>query len=219
MDAGSLTIRIQHCPGRNEPLHRLLALLPPAVDVVIDEGETLNPWRGYRRCLSDLPETGHVCILQDDVLVCRHFEQTLRLIANANPNQVVSLFLSKIPRRTFNLASLKYGKTRYVDVHRADLVHVVGILWPVDQAREFLNWAQENPRRWPKGRETTSDDAMVSRWMKLTGQIIRCTVPSIVEHPDDVPSTVNDGKNKGGADRTACYWIGGEDPLELDWSR
>ena len=217
----SLVIRVQHYAGRDEPLKRLLSQLPPAVEVVVDSGETLNPWRGYRRCLEQLPDQGHVCILQDDVVVCRNFEPALRLIAAANPTTPVSLFLSKLPKRTYNLASLKYGKTRYVTVHHSDLLHVVGILWPVEKAQAFYTWAEENPKRLAKGREALSDDAAVTRWMKLTGQYVLCTVPSLVEHPDDVASVVNKRKMSNGTDagRTAAYWIGGEDPLGLDWSR
>lgn len=150
-----------------------------------------------------------------------NFAAVLEQIAVANPTTPVSLFLSKQPRRTYTLASMKYGKTRYVDVHLADLVHIVGMLWPVDKAREFLDWATTNPKRWPHGRETTSDDAMLTRWMKMTKQRIRCTVPSLVEHPDDLASIVNQNKWSNGKDtgRTAAYWIGREDPLGLDWSR
>lgn len=185
-----------------------------------DHDDPPNPWRGYRFCLSDLPEEGHVVILQDDTIVCRHFGETLELIAAANPDNLVSLFLSAVPKRTLNRASLSYGKSRYVDTHPQDLVHVVALLWPVAKAREFLAWVDENPAR-VRGRVFQSDDATVSRWMSLTKQRVRCTVPSIVEHPDDVPSVVNAHRPRAGGDRgrVAAYWIKDEDPLELDWSR
>jgi hypothetical protein len=188
--------------------------------VVTDSGEPLNPWRGYRACLTDLPESGHVAILQDDAIACKNFAPTLELIAAANPECVVELFMSMQPKRTHNRASVLYGKTRYVDVHGQDLVHVVGLLWPVAKARSFLDWVDGNPNRL-RGKDFQSDDATVTRWMQLTKQRIRATVPSIVQHPDDVPSVVNAHRVKHGADRgrTAGYWIGESDPLELDWSR
>lgn len=217
--SSSVSIRIQHRPGR-ESINRLLAQLPPEVEVIADDGETPDPWRGYRKCLSDLPEDGHVCVLQDDVVVARNFSSAIERIASANEDILVSLFLSKAPRRTWNLASLKYGRANYVDNHPQDLVHVIGLLWPVKLARVFLDWVDENPRRL-RGREFSSDDATVTRWMRFTNQRVRVTVPSIVQHPDDVPSIVNGTKAKGGMDqmRTAVYWIGDEDPLEIDWSR
>jgi hypothetical protein len=213
-------IRIQHRAGR-ATIDRLLENLPPAVKVVEDSGELLDPWRGYKLCLEDLPEEGHVVILQDDTIVSRNFVPALELIAAANPDTPVSLFLSKTPKRTHNLALLRWGKSRYVTTHQQDLVHVVALLWPVHKAREFTEWIDENPKRIRGLEISTSDDAHVSRWMKLTGQPIRCTIPSIVEHPDDVPSVVNQTKVSGGKDagRTAAFWIGDGDPLELDWSK
>lgn len=215
-----IEIRIQHRPGR-ESINRLLADLPPEVAVVADDGEGHNPWRGYKRCLSELPTAGHIAVLQDDVIVCRNFVPALEMIAEHNPNTPVSLFLSKHPKRTFNMASLKWGRSRYVDTHQQDLVHVVGILWPVTKAGEFMDWIEGNQLRIRGGAFTTSDDANVTRWMQLTKQTFRCTVPSLVQHPDDVPSIVNVSKMKNGKDssRTAAYWIGDGDPLELDWSR
>lgn len=197
--------------------------LPPDVEVITDAAyltEGQNPWRGYKLCLTDLPAAGHVAILQDDTIVCRNFVPALELIAAANPTTPVLLFNSKQPKRTHNAASLRYGKSRYVDVHLQDLVHVVAILWPVDKAREFLEWVYASPGRL-RGKEFQSDDATVTRWMELTRQRIRCTIPSIVEHPDDVESIANSHRPKAGADsgRVAGYWIGDADPLELDWSR
>lgn len=177
--------------------------------------------RGYMLCLADLPADGHVAVLQDDVLVSQNFMPALELIAAANPDTPVSLFLSKTPKRTYNLSLLRHGKSRYVNTHQQDLVHVVALLWPVHKAQEFVDWIDENPKRIRGDQLSTSDDANVTRWMQLTGQVIRCTVPSIVQHPDDVPSIVNQTKVRGGLDggRTAAHWIGDADPLELDWSR
>lgn len=217
-----ILIRIQHRAGRTEPLKRLLRNLPPAgVEVIEDSGEPPNPLRGYLLCLEKLPDDGHLVIIQDDAIVSRNFLPALERIATANPNTPVSLFLSRTPRRTHNLALLRYGRSRYVTTHQQDLVHVVGILWPVQKAREFNDWVEGNPLKIRGEQLTTSDDAVLTRWMKLTGQIIRCTVPSIVEHPDDVPSVVNQAKVSGGADRgrTASFWIGDGDPLDLDWSQ
>lgn len=198
----------------------MLPLLPPAVVVVGDDGEPPNPWRGYKLCLSGIPEEGHVAVLQDDTIPCRNFADALELIAAANPDVPVSLFLSRVPRATYNLSLLRTGRSSYVDTFRQDLVHVVAMLWPVHKAREFLSWIENNPKRIRAGGISTSDDAHLTRWMQLTGQTIRCTIPSIVQHPDDSsivnPLKVSYGKDSG---RTAAAWIGDADPLELDWSR
>jgi hypothetical protein len=177
--------------------------------------------RGYLKCLSNLPRSGHVAVLQDDTIPCFNLVPALERIADSNPETPVSLFLSKTPRRTYTMASIRYGRSRYVNVHPQDLVHVVALLWPVYKAEEFVEWINDNPRRIRGNMISTSDDAHVTRWMRLTGQPFRCTVPSLVEHPDDVPSIVNQEKVKAGRDsgRTAAFWIGDADPLELDWTR
>lgn len=214
-------IRVQHRPGR-ESVQRLLLQLP-AAEVIEDGDDPPNPWRGYLRCLTDLPAEGHVAVLQDDTVACRNLAPALELIAAAHPATPVSLFLSKNGKvkRTYNLAGLRHGKSRYVQVHPADLVHAVAVLWPVGKAREFVDWIAENPKRIRAGQISTSDDAHMTRWMQLTGQTFLCTIPSIVDHPDDVPSIVNQGREKDGKDtgRCAAYWIGDDDPLDLDWTR
>ncbi len=168
--------------------------------MVPDTGEGRDPWRGYRLCLSNLPDSGHVAVIQDDTIVGRNFPQALEQIAAAN-----------------------HGKSRYADCHPADLVHVVGVLWPVERARSFLRWVDENPKRFKNHKPSISDDENLSRWRQLTGERIKVTIPSIVQHPDDVPAVATDdptraryGKDVG---RIAAYWIGDEDPLALDWSR
>lgn len=112
-----------------------------------------------------------------------------------------------------------YGKKRYVYSHPSDLIHVVAILWPIQKAHEFITWIDENPKR-IMGRAFQSDDATLTRWATLTKQRIRVTVPSIVNHPDDLPSIVNQHRVKNGKDsgRVAAIWIGEENPLDLDWS-
>jgi hypothetical protein len=214
-------IRIQHRAGRREALARVIENLDTYPCLVIaDDEEALNPWRGYRKCLSDLPESGHVAVIQDDVLVCRNFGPAMERVAAANPDTVVTLFLSRVPRRTLNLAFRRYGKSRYVDVHPADLVHVVGILWPVARANAFLSWVDANQRRLRDRNMQVSDDATLTRWMQFSKERIRATVPSLVQHPDDLPSIVNAHRVRHGQDkgRTSEIWIGDADPLELDWT-
>lgn len=193
--------------------------------MVADTGKTNDPWRGYRLCLSELPDSGHVAVIQDDTIVCRNFPEALEEIAAANEDTIVSLFLSKggKTKRTYHAATLRHGRSRYADCHPQDLVHVVGVLWPVERARAFLRWVDANPKRFKNHKPSISDDENLSRWRQLTCEQIRVTIPSIVEHPDDVPSIASGdphrARNGKDSSRVAAYWIGDEDPLALDWSR
>lgn len=215
-----VTIRVQHRVGRDEPLARLLSLLPPAVEVVADSGEIPNPWRGYQRCLSNLPPDGHVCVLQDDTIPCRNFQPAIERIADAFPDAPVCLFVGGLPLRTANLlrqASIK--RRAYTAVVRNDFMPVVAVLWPVHVAAGMLEWMQAHPKRLGN-REQRSDDAMCGKWMRFSHQPVYATVPSLVEHDDVFPSTIGK-KNSAGANkgRVAALWIGDGDPLEIDWTR
>lgn len=212
--------RIQHHPSRAELLPPLIEKLAPLwTEVICDDGPPPpNPWRGYQLCLSDLPDCSHVLVIQDDAIPCRNFGPVLIRIAEANPRTPVVLFLGGLPKKTGAdaLRSLKYG-SHYSRVWIRDFVPVVAVLWPKEKAEEFMAWSKVDklPGAFPR-----SDDAIVGRWMIKTKQEILVTMPSLVQHPDTVPSIIGRraqwGRDKG---RVALHYIGEDDPLEIDWSR
>jgi hypothetical protein len=65
-----------------------------------------------------------------------------------------------------------------------------------------------------------SDDAVLGSWMRLSKQDVYVTLPSLVEHPDDV-DPVKDGHHKAmhGRDkgRVAFSFCNG-DPLQIEWN-
>lgn len=215
-------VRVQHAPGREQPLARLLASLQtPAVVVADRGGGHPSPWRGYQQCLADLPaDATHVVVLQDDTIACRNFPPAVERIAAEWPDHVVCLFLGGAPRRTASLARRAQANGRsYCRLHPNDFVPVVATMWPVQKAESLLSWTCDNPARLGHV-DPRSDDAVAGRWMRYNREQVVCTVPSLVQHPDDVPSTIG-RKHRAGEDvnRVAALWIGADDPLALDWSR
>jgi hypothetical protein len=216
---GSIQVRIQHWPPRPQGLERLLARAPSAT-VVADDGEgRTNPWRGYKKCLSDLPASGHVAVLQDDTVPCVNFELALERVVAARPDSVISLFvggLNNVTRKHY-YESCRVG-SHWSPIYFRDIHHVCALVWPVDLARDFMLWT-ETCKIPGHSRIPRSDDAIVGSWAKQTKRTVWATVPSLVQHPDDMPSTIGrahyNGKEKG---RTAIQWIGDEDPLAIDWS-
>ena len=79
---------------------------------------------------------------------------------------------------------------RYVWHGYSPYIYLVAMLWPRQLAVEFLAWADEHAK--PTAR---ADDGVVAAWAKAVKQEFRVTVPSLVEHPDVVPSV------KGGAQK------------------
>lgn len=140
----------------------------------------------------------------------------LQLIAERVAEPVV-LFLARLPRDASVLAlrAERYGH-RYITMPRRGFLPVVAVLWPVEKAREFLAWADENPRM-PAIGEPRSDDAMAGYWKIRTKQTIRATVPSIVDHPDCVPSTIG-RRASWGKDVNRCAFLLAEDAMAYDWS-
>ena len=139
----AVVARIQGHPSR-AGLHSTLAdALGVPTEISLHASEPPNPWEGYKRCLADLPDRGHLLIVQDDVRVSAGFAQALEKVASEVPT---ALFLSTIPARINRMAmrAAKKGE-RYVTVRMAsnEFCPVVGILWPVEKALEFRTWAEE----------------------------------------------------------------------------
>lgn len=93
---------------------------------------------------------------------------------------------------------------------------VVAVLWPIDKLVEFAAWSEENP--WlPAQREPRSDDAMAGRWKMVTRQTVWASVPSIVQHPDEEPSTI--GRTaQWGKDRGRVAALLADDASDYDWT-
>jgi hypothetical protein len=104
---------------------------------------------------------------------------------------------------------------RYCDIHHGDFLPVVAVLWPVAKALSFYEWGMQGvSHRSGRPFVERSDDAQGGRWMRQTKQRIVCTIPSLIEHPDDVASTIS----KKPANRTALFWHGTDwDALSVAW--
>lgn len=214
-------VRVQHHPKRAYLLPRLLDRLDQHAEIVTDpepDDRLPSPWRTYRACL-ELPPAGttHLLVLQDDAIPCRNLVAACAQIARPWP---VCLFLGGAPVRTAREAAralLRGG--RYVDVHRGEWVPVIAVLWPVEVAARFLEWADRPDVKLPGNPHPRSDDAVVGKWARTQKERVVATVPSLVQHPDDEPSLIGRRARAGrSAWRVAFSWIGEEDPLALDWT-
>jgi hypothetical protein len=198
--------------------------MPAGTEIVTDWEATHdpNPWRCYRRCLSDPPEAvTHVVIVQDDAIVCRNFGEAVELVTAARPDDILSLFVGGVSRKTAQDMRAAAARGRHWSpLFFRDVSHVVALVWPVKLAAEFLEWAKE--ARLPGYRGVCrSDDAVVGEWLRRTRRVAWATVPCLVEHPDDVPTLIRQRERaRDGLDRGRCAvtWIGDGDPSELDWT-
>jgi len=210
---------VQSHPSRRELRERLLVGLPASTQVVETDFDPPNPWYGYKLCLKAAVESGstHAVIIQDDCVVPRNLPPAVMKVIEIEPDVPVCLYLGMLPpQKGLALRAAKEGR-KFVELHQSSFLPVVAVLWPVEKAQAFLAWAGEtNVLRRRNGTyiEERSDDAMGGRWMRTTRQRVVATIPSLVEHPDDAPSTIS----RRPSGRTALFWHGTEwDAASVDW--
>lgn len=216
-----IVARVQSHPSRRVVRERLLAgLAGIPTEVVETSFDPPNPWRGYKACLESLveEECTHALIVQDDAIACRNIGPALEMIAEAQPDTPVCLFMPMVSATKRDAIRAGADGARYVEIVPRGFLPVVAVLWPKAKALDFLAWShttKQLTRRNGRQIEQRSDDAMGWLWMRNRRQRCVATIPSLVQHPDDVPSTITRGR--GG--RTALFWHGDDwDPLSVDWS-
>lgn len=207
--APDLTIRVQHHPSRAPLLDRLLPGLEGLpYEVVSDPQPHGKPsaWRTYRRCLEGAHEAAWLVVVQDDAIPADGVAEAIPELLAAHEGRVVCMFLAGAPMRTARQARVAaHGSV--VEIQAGDFTPTVATAWPSDIAAELAAWGDEHVE--PEHRD---DDSHVGRFMKLTGRVAVCAVPSLFQHPDDTVSLTR-RKHMGGRNRlrTAAVWTGRSD--------
>lgn len=202
----SPVVAIQHHPRREQILPRLLAGLDGLpVEVVPDAGDPPDPWRGHLRCLERMPESfTHLVVIQDDAIVCDEFACELHCSIEAEPDATLVLFLASQPRLTAMAANraVEAGDP-FAPLHHRDYMPAVGISYPAAHVADVLDWNSQ-----PRARRSRSDDFMLGQWHRDRNPRVLVCVPSLVQHPDDVPSVIGNGLGAHGRNRarTALHW-------------
>jgi hypothetical protein len=211
--SGPLAV-IQAHPARTDLLSRLReGLAPLDVQVVCDEGEGKpDPWRGYRLCLAAAVASArpHVLVVQDDAIPCFDFACHLNCAIAERPDAVLVLFLAAQPRLTSLAADrARAAREAFAPLHPRDWMPAVAVCYPLAVAERILAWTDA-----VAGRHSRSDDHMLGRWhreqARQAGVQVLVTVPSLVQHPDDVPSLIGNGNGSHGRNpsRVARHWDG-----------
>lgn len=218
----NVSIAIQAHPSRKALVDALRATLP-ASEAVFDpepEAALTSPWRTYRAALeSTPPDATHRLIIQDDAEVAAtHFAEAVDLIAACWPDRLVTLFLANSPRLSARalFKACERGE-RYAVLPTKPWVPAIALLWPTSLISPVLAFVDE--QTWPPG--FCADDEIIGRAMTALFQPLIATIPSLVEHPDEVESILGRRRNMAGRDLSrvaACFIDGDLDPLDFDWS-
>lgn len=211
----NVSIAVQHHPARADQLARFDGL---PVEIVADPdpgGQLRNPWRTYHRALELCPSNvTHRVVLQDDVTVCEGFLGLLDGALTERPDALVALFVPWTLRRAgqdYMRACAR--RASWCQLARNEWVPVVALAWPVPLLHRFLEWADSNGFPPDKRR---ADDAIVGRFVRsVPGVECWATIPSLVEHPDDVPSLIGN-RHGGPKPRSAICWD--QNPGSIDWT-
>ena len=214
-----IVARVQSHPSRRQIRQRLLdGLTGIPTEIVETDFDPPNPWLGYKECLRSVSEADctHALIIQDDALACHNIAPALERIAELC-DVPVCLFMPMVSAT--RKAAVQAGNRGecFVEVLPRGFLPVVAVLWPKKKAVHFLNWSETSGalrRRNGQSVQHRSDDAMGYLWMRTQRQRALATIPSLVQHPDDVPSTITIGRGR----LTALFWHEPPwDPMSVDW--
>lgn len=158
------------------------------------------------------PPCSHRVIIQDDAELCTDFKWALEQAVTARPDNILALFVPTTLRiGAQHLLEACARDEAFCALHITEWVPVVALAWPYDVIGPFLEWCDRKAYSLAKYR---ADDAVVGEFVRETGRTVYATVPSLVEHPDDVESTI--GMKNRVPRRAVCF--AGENAHRIDWS-
>lgn len=165
-------------------------------EVVTDpdpDGER-NPLRTYLECLRRIPDwCTHRVVLQDDCWPIRGFPAAAAAAIAEYPDALVCFFVPALALAGGNrVKHAKKSGAAWAEIGNGLAVPVVATAWPAGLALDFV--ADVEAARF---RITRSDDAAVAKFVARRDVQVMATVPSIVEHPDDVASLIGERSGYG----------------------
>lgn len=151
-------------------------------------------------------------IIQDDAVPCPGLADALPLLVAARPERVLCLWHGSRPRRSvIRMMQAAERCESWSVVQDEDWLPLVATVWPAPLARAFYA-----DSLLPGFRARIADDEVAGLWLSHHGQYALASVPSLVQHPDDVPGLISRRRNP--SPRTAACFIGSYDALSIDWT-
>lgn len=216
-DVTSLSIAVMTHPSRTAPLERLLADLDDeglAAEVIVDpepDGPK-SPWRTAQAAWATTPPAcTHRLVLQDDALICEGFAAAALAALAAQPAHPVSFFV--------NWLGHQLGRAQLDACDRCDAwcwlpqygwYPTVALALPRVLALDLAKHVVQ--------RRVAADDLVVAQWAYAKGHRVLQTMPSLVQHDEDAPSTME--KSSRARQRHAVCFVGDAPHASMiDWTR
>lgn len=204
LDRLYIATRVQHHLSR---AHLLTDLLPRLhgldPQVITDPGGKRSTWRTHRLCLESAPaDATHLLVLQDDAWPCDDFASLVRAAVEERPDRIVCLFVSGIGHLMRHVNIARKNRERWLELPPIAYTPCVAIVYPADHARAIPAFA--DAKRVGIGR---TDDAVVGQYARAHRVTACATLPSLVEHRDDVDSVMGMPSGKGAPHRVAAWFV------------
>lgn len=198
-----LSVCIMAVPSRKREVEELLKMIDYPVQISWDmryQGVWYNAKKSY---LNITPGSTHQLVLQDDVMVCKDFIPTVQKIIDLLPEEVISLYTP----RSAALDLLKKDKHWLV----WNTVGAPALIIPVPLIYRWMRWSEAftDPTH-------VGEDSRLDLYMLAIGKKAWYPIPSIVQHREDLKSTIGNSFAKG---RKSSVFLGTQQSgLSIDWS-
>lgn len=190
---------------RDDNIAVLMSKIPGAKN--IREEPFKSPLTLFVLALKDALDSdcSHICILQDDALICKDFVETVPILIVQFPDRVVCPFHS---------TSLIRCDMRRAVYFLSYSIYVYAIIWPKDLANVFITFVNNHVSDQEK---CFHDDRLIETFLRLVGRHNVITFPHIVQHGGAHSSALGHHS----PNPTISHNFLGEDVsgLSVDWTR
>lgn len=158
-------------------------------------------WNFNRMLRKMFASTTHIVTMEDVIVLCRDFVESVYKVVEANPGEVLSLFYSEYDYHDFNPEQSHWIKTRRV----GNQCKVI----PVDIISDYLSFCDKYVVDYPN----QPPDNPLLAYLEVKGRWGWCAYPSLVDHADSKSVYGSQRRN------VAKDFIGeGNSGLDVDWS-
>lgn len=214
-----LSVTIQAHPDRAELAEELQARLGRGVTITYDpdpDGRP-SPWRTYRECLDSTPAScTHRLIVQEDIDPCPHFLTAVRSACRARPHDVLIFYVGgNAPQHCSSMMRAAALGLQWAALQGGQFIPTVAVAWPVAHVCPVVCWVADQDQ-WPDS--FVADDEIVNHACQALGIFPLASVPSLVEHRNELDSLMQTRHLDDPGRRAHCL-IGEDcDARRIDWS-
>lgn len=168
----TVEFRIMGVPQRREKyILPMLEQLKLAEDIVsYDFLLEKNPMKSAKRAWLKKTTADHICVLQDDILLCDNFKEIVEKCANNFPSSVFSFYNPRLSEDDFS-AITPYRKVTGCGMYGP------AIMMPAKMVPLVFYWGDK-----VYGQDFKHDDTVIGFFCSVNGIDVMTTVPAIIQH-------------------------------------